>query len=45
MHTLVALPPGEGGRASELAFPVGDWERGNTRQSLKGLSREAFTLS
>ncbi|MEH2455742.1 hypothetical protein [Nostoc sp.] len=27
MHTLAALPPGEGGGASELAFPVGDWER------------------
>ncbi|WP_335069916.1 hypothetical protein [Nostoc sp.] len=29
MHTLVALPPEEGGGASELAFPVSDWERGN----------------
>ena len=27
MHTLAAEPPGEGGSASELAFPVGDWER------------------
>ncbi|MEH2310762.1 MAG: hypothetical protein V7K35_04875 [Nostoc sp.] len=27
MYTLAALPLGEGGGASELAFPVGDWER------------------